>query len=58
MPRLLDSLLDFLETPMSLGALFRQPRRLAMILALGMVAEAIAEYRRHTSGVLWPTGAR
>ena len=46
MPRLLDSfldLLDLLDTPFR--ELFRRPRQLAIVFAIGIVTEAIAEYR-------------
>jgi hypothetical protein len=58
LPELLDSLLDlyeFLDTPISLGRIFRRPRQLAIVLAIGTVLAGIAEYRRHTAAMPWPT---
>jgi len=49
-PRFLDSILDFndfLETPISLGRIFRRPRQMAIVLALGIALAGIADYRRH-----------
>jgi hypothetical protein len=51
----LDSFLDlyeFLATPISLGRMFRRPRQLALVLAVGIVLEGLAGYRRQRAAVL------
>jgi hypothetical protein len=53
----LDPLIDFYEvlaTPISLGRLFRRPRQMAIVFAIGVVLAGIDEYRRLTANVVWP----
>jgi hypothetical protein len=54
----LDPLIDLYEvlaTPISLGRLFRRPRQLAIVFAIGVVLAGIDQHRRLTAKVLWPT---
>jgi hypothetical protein len=51
----LDPLIDlyeFLATPISLGSVFRRPRQMAIVLAIGIVLAGIDEHRRLTARVL------
>jgi hypothetical protein len=48
---LFDRLLDLLSAPIFFRAWLRSARWLAGVLAFGIVAEAIAGYRRHLRGL-------
>jgi hypothetical protein len=54
----LDPLIDLYEvlaTPISLGRIFRRPRQMAIVLAIGIALAGIDQHHRLTAKALSPT---